>query len=143
MCLTVKLKDFDMVGVNKDVPRNRRRIPKDCHEALGMERFQVHLKSKSGAKMLAEANGKALSVDSVSRELSIMSAMVSLGIRELDLEGSAINPFTKLESVRSLRTVSARMLARSWPTPVARFLPGALQYVGKVPGFVWPPGKRL
>ena len=54
MALTMKLKYIDMVGVNKDVPRYRRRIPKDCHEALGMEWFQVHLKSKSGAKMLAE-----------------------------------------------------------------------------------------
>lgn len=54
MALTMKLKYIDMVGVNKDVPRYRRRIRKDRHEALGMERFQVHLKSKSGAKMLAE-----------------------------------------------------------------------------------------
>lgn len=258
MALTMKLKYIDMVGVNKGVPRYRRRIPKDCHEALGMEWFQVHLKSKSGAKMLAEweaisrefdklidgtrkqregddtrspstrwrdailkaegmldgvigldrseargilaqglqtqgedpltikavlnptapapqatlqdarqiyenervkgdrdkatrlqrhvdqmehvlgplnkfalvslkrehgrkmrdyllheyrqANGKALSVDSVSRELSIMSAMVSLGIRELDLEGSAINPFTKLELSKVARRKSEQRL---------------------------------
>ena len=54
MALTMKLEYIDMVGVNKDVPRYQRRIRKDRHEALGMERFQVHLKSKSGAKMLAE-----------------------------------------------------------------------------------------
>lgn len=258
MALHMKLKYIDMVGKDKATPRYRRRIPTRCQEALGREWFQVHLRNKSGAQMVAEwetigrefdrlvaettkqmngednrspatlwrdailraeglldgvsgldrdearsvvaedlvkrggdplvvkavlapntkapevtlldarniyaeervkgdpdkttrlerhvsrmehvlgplkdtplvslkrehgrkvrdyllntyrkKNGQNLSVDSVSRELSIMSAIVSLGIREHDLEGKAINPFTNLELPKSQGRKSEKRL---------------------------------
>ncbi|MCG7494717.1 tyrosine recombinase XerC [Thalassobius sp. Cn5-15] len=50
----MKLKYIDMVGKDKSTPRYRRRIPILCQEALGKEWFQVHLRNKSGARMIAE-----------------------------------------------------------------------------------------
>jgi hypothetical protein len=54
MALHMKLKYIDMVGKDKSTPRYRRRIPTRIQAALGREWFQVHLRHKSGARMIAE-----------------------------------------------------------------------------------------
>ncbi|WP_146343782.1 hypothetical protein [Falsiphaeobacter marinintestinus] len=63
MALTMKLPNLDMVGKNKTNPRYLRRIPKGVQQILGQEWFQVHLKHKTGAKMLAEYDAIARGFD--------------------------------------------------------------------------------
>ncbi len=57
-----------------------------------------------------QANGKKLSVESISRELSIMSEIVNLADRELDLNTKITNPFSGLELPKATRRKSEQRL---------------------------------
>ena len=60
---------------------------------------------------LTKADGEPLAIKTVEREIIIASAIITLGIRELDLEGKAANPFRNL----SLPKEAARAVDKRSP----------------------------